>query len=285
MVAGCSSANVVRTVEMPVSLPPPNRAIPTSEPILSESKSAAVHLPPLLLHLPGIGGRRSIDVALVNGFRQGGFKGDVQIYDWTHDDAGIDALRSLDRNKREATLIARSLVARHVLDPTAVVYLTCHSGGAGIAAWVLEDLPPGVQVRSVLFMSPALSPDYDLTAALRHVATHAYAFTSLSDTLILGYGTRVFGTIDGVKTDAAGRVGFRKPPAGDGEQYAKLVQLPYEADWVRYHNYGDHVGGMTRIFAATILAPLTLSGILPATPASRPSAPVITKPVSTIAPR
>ena len=248
--------------------------LPTIIPATAQ-KALAVHLPPYLLHLPGIGGARSIDVSLVRGFRAGGFKGDVEIYDWTEDDSGIDALHSFARNHREAKIIADKIIARHRSDPNAPIYLTCHSGGAGLAVWALEDLPPAIRVKDLLFMSPALSPSYDLTSALRHVSDHAYVFSSLSDQLVLGVGTRVFGTIDGVKTDAAGRVGFTKPASADAGQYAKLVPEPYDLRWLQYDNYGDHVGGMNRSFSEHLLLPLLLSGTLPVVPplpATRPAA-------------
>ena len=200
---------------------------------------------------------------MVRGLVNGGFSGDVMIYDWTEGDDGIDALRNTERNKKEARRIASVLVARHVADPQSKIYLTSHSGGAGLAVWALEDLPADVHVQSIVFMSPALSPTYDLSQALRHVAGQAYVFSSSSDNLVLGIGTRLFGTIDGVKTDAAGRVGFTRPAHADPEQYRKLVSLPYDPAWARFHDYGDHVGGMTRTFGQNVLLPLLLSGIMP----------------------
>lgn len=240
-------------------------ALPPAAPLSLRpiTRLTAVVSRPLVFHLPGIGGALSIDRSMVNGLVAGGFKGDVEIYDWTEGDSGIHALRSLDRNRGEAKQIAALLLAHHLAQPAGQIYITCHSGGAGLAVWALEDLPPSVQVERVVFLSPALSPDYNLTAALRHVASKAYVFSSESDNLILGYGTRVFGTIDGIKTDAAGRVGFRRPASGDVEQYAKLVSLPYNPDWVRYHDLGDHIGGMTRAFGQQVLLPLILSGTLP----------------------
>jgi hypothetical protein len=270
--AGCVTIPVTS-----ISAAGPSTPSATSRPSIAASRPAIERLPPLLLHLPGIGGKRSFDLAMVRGFVKGGFTGDVQIYDWTEGDSGIGALRAMERNKREARLIAAALLDRHVRDPSAKVYLTCHSGGAGLAVWALEDLPSDVMVQSIVFMSPALSPTYDLTRALRHVLGHAYVFSSLSDNLVLGYGTRVFGTIDGVQTDAAGRVGFQRPPSGDPEQYKKIVSLPYDPAWERYHNFGDHVGGMGRLFAQAVLAPLVRSGIVPiytaAAPTTMPDAP------------
>ncbi len=85
---------------------------------------------------------------------------------------------------------------------------------------------------------------------------------SAYDAVILGVGTSTFGTIDGVREDAAGRVGFSEPAGADHKQYAKLVQVPYDSDWIRLGNIGDHIGSMSRPFARTILAPLLLRGEL-----------------------
>jgi hypothetical protein len=80
---------------------------------------------------------------------------------------------------------------------------------------------------------------------------------------VLGAGTRMFGTIDGVKSDAAGRVGFAKPAAADDAAYAKLVAVPYDPAWMRLRNIGDHVGPMMRPFAKEVIARLLLTGELP----------------------
>jgi pimeloyl-ACP methyl ester carboxylesterase len=212
-----------------------------------------------LLHLPGIGGVRSIDVDMVDGLKMAGFSGKRQIIDWTGNDPGIGALQAYDRNRKEAAQIAKTLTARFDADPQGKLYLSSHSGGGGLAVWALEALPERVKVETVFLMSPALSPDYDLTKALRHVAGKMYVFSSLDDQLVLGYGCRMFGTIDGKKCDAAGRVGFTRPPDADPDQYAKLVPMPYKLEWARFGDFGNHIGGMTAGFARAVLAPLILS--------------------------
>ena len=80
---------------------------------------------------------------------------------------------------------------------------------------------------------------YDLTAALRAVRREMVVFWSPLDVVILGAGTRVFGTIDRVRTVSAGLVGFRVPAARrarrrsvDG-QYAKLRQVRWRPGWRR----------------------------------------------------
>ena len=217
-----------------------------------------------LLELCGIAGTKRIDRGVVRGLVAGGFSGDAELYDWTEQDPGMHALLAIERNKRQAKLIAAGLAQQIRNRPGAHVYIISHSGGTGLAVWALEDLPADCRVESLTLMSSALSPGYDLSKALRHVDGHLYSFSSLADLLVLGTGTSLFGTIDGVKTDAAGRVGFVPPRAADLGQYGKLVSLPYDPGWSKYGDLGDHIGGMGPLFGQYILAPLMLHGIMPA---------------------
>jgi hypothetical protein len=90
-----------------------------------------------------------------------------------------------------------------------------------------------------------------------------YAFYSPYDVAVLGIGTKMLGTIDGVKVDASGKVGFAKPKAADESEYEKLVQVAYDARWVKLGHIGDHIGPLARPFARKVLAPLLLTGALP----------------------
>lgn len=233
----------------------PKQQTPTAAP-------ATPPLPAYVLHLPGVGGLMGIDRSMTRGLEEGGFDdAEVEIYDWTNGDRGFGALVAYERNQDEAQFVADKIEARYRADPRARIYLIGHSGGAGVAVWALERLPEDVQVESLLMLAPALSPQYDLSPALRHVRTRAHAFTSTGDGIVLGAGTRMFGTIDRVKIDAAGRIGFATPDApADPEQYDKLVAWPYDPDWMRYGNVGDHIGAMTRSFAREVLAPLLING-------------------------
>jgi hypothetical protein len=125
-----------------------------------------------------------------------------------------------------------------------------------LAVWALEALPADVHVQTVILIAPALSPKYDLTRALAHVNGKMYAFTSTLDSLVLGTGTQLFGTIDGVQTPAAGFGGFVRPTSANPAAYQKLVPCPYQAAWQKYHDFGDHLGGMSRPFSREILSPL-----------------------------
>ena len=69
---------------------------------------------------------------------------------------------------------------------------------------------------------------------------------------------KLFGTIDWVRCDAAGKFGFDKPSTADPAQYAKLVTRPYESAWSRYGHVGGHVGCMGVAFVEAIVAPAML---------------------------
>jgi pimeloyl-ACP methyl ester carboxylesterase len=218
------------------------------------------------LHLPGISGYRNIDRRLMGGLAEGGIDGKIEHYDWTTADPGLGSLLATKRNKDEANNVAQILLEHYRADPGARITVTAHSGGAGIVVWALERLPDDVSLDCVVLLAPALSPGYDLTKALKHVRGKVYAFSSESDGVVLGVGTSLFGTIDGVKTEAAGKVGFRQPAGADAQEYKKLVQLPHQQNWIRqYGNSGEHIGAMNRTFAREVIAPLILTGKMPAT--------------------
>ena len=208
-----------------------------------------------LLHLPGIGGELPVDHALINGLKDAGWSGPTRIYDWTEHDPGLDALLARKRNEREAEKVERGLERRLREDPSLSITLTSHSAGTGIAVWALEKLPPDMKVQTLVLMAPALSPGYDLSKALSHVRGRAYVFSSEFDVAVLGTGTSLFGTVDGVKTRAAGLLGFKQPPGADPAQYAKLVPMPYDKAWMKFGNIGDHIGCMGRAFVRYVVAP------------------------------
>lgn len=222
-----------------------------------------------ILHVCGISGTRTLDRGFVGGLVQGGINAEVEQFDWTGDQAGLMALGQIQRNRGEAKLLADLIVERHKAHAHQRFILTCHSGGAGITAWALEQLPDGVTIDTWLLIQPALSPQYDLSKALARV-TRAYAFVSEHDAFVLGTGTRTFGTIDRVFTNAAGLSGFVVPAGADRNQYAKLAQIPYRDAWVRQGNLGDHIGPMLRSFSRDTISPLLQTGTIPGDPAPPP---------------
>lgn len=226
---------------------------------------------PYLLHLPGIGGHMRIDDLLLSGLRSGGLDAEVEIYDWTGQISGLAALVNYERNQQESQKIADKLTAIARANPERRIIITSHSGGGGLAVWALERVPDDVQIDALLLIAPALSPQYDMSRALSRVRGQVFALVSELDP-VLGTGTRNFGTIDRVMSDSAGRVGFTPPADASAEQYRKLQALCYDRAWTKYGNAGDHIGAMNRAFARNVIAPLLMTGRLPAVvPASRPT--------------
>jgi pimeloyl-ACP methyl ester carboxylesterase len=176
------------------------------------------------------------------------------------------ALTDVKLHASESAKVAAMIQEYRAEHPFDRIILTTHSAGAGIAAWALAQLPADVSVDTWVMLAPALSPQFDLSKALAHVKGKAYAFSSINDVIVLGAGTKLMGTVDRVKTEAAGLVGFRQPPTADAAEYQKLVSIPYDTAWMRFGNMGEHIGPLMRPFARHVLAPLLLDGVLPTFP-------------------
>jgi pimeloyl-ACP methyl ester carboxylesterase len=218
-----------------------------------------------LIHLPGIAGERTLDREFVRGLRDGGYAGTLDIYDWTERDPGLSALLARERNQKQAGLVSDRIKRLLTAHPKLKIRLVGHSGGSGIAVWALERLPEEMQVESVVLIAPALSQRYDLSKALAHVRGKVFAFTSEYDSIVLGAGTMLFGTIDGVKEEASGLRGFSVPADADKKQYEKLVTMSYNAGWMNWGNIGDHIGPMLRPFARVVISPILQDREPPAT--------------------
>src|SRR5688572_13686718 len=216
---------------------------------------------PWFLHLNGIGGERVCDHTLLSGLTAGGFDAQFQIYDWTEGDTGITALQRRDNHPVEARKVADLIIKQFHASPSTPIYVTGHSGGAAILTWALELLPDEIKVDSACFFAPALSPEYDLSKALRHVKNSVYVFSSPHDFVVLSTGTKMFGTMDGIRCDAAGLKGFVQPKSADADQYRKIVPQPYQRSWaLRYGNVGSHICALRTKFAREYVARLLLTG-------------------------
>jgi pimeloyl-ACP methyl ester carboxylesterase len=202
---------------------------------------------------------------LTQGIVQGGFLADVDLFDWVGGEEGLNALANVPKHEEQSTRAAELLTKAYREHPDRPIVLTGHSAGTGVAVWALEKLPPDVKVDTLLMLQSALSPGYDLSKALSHVR-RAYAFNSPLDSVVLGTGTSLFGTIDRQKVEAAGKVGFVMPDGANAAQYAKLRQFSYDPAWLRFGNFGDHIGVMMRPFARGVISTVLQTGELPSLP-------------------
>jgi len=219
--------------------------------------AAALEPKPYLLHLPGITGAFSVHDKYLAALNAGGFDAETGIFDWTNGRVPGFVLGARERNRAEARKVAALITAKHRAHPQRPIYLSCESGGAGIALWALEALPEDVHVEATVFVAVAVSPGYDLSPALRHVRSRMIVLPSKRDALVLGLGTMLFGTMDRRHGSSAGLGGFKEPAApAYPEQYAKVEQIPYQSGWwSAYGNDGMHWSAMTPRFASGWLAP------------------------------
>src|ERR1041385_6684270 len=83
------------------------------------------------LHLPGIGGYRSIDRGMLTGLQDGGVDAEMEPYDWTGSDTGLSALLATRVHVTESAHVAGMITDLVHAHPASKVTVSCHSGGAG----------------------------------------------------------------------------------------------------------------------------------------------------------
>ncbi len=183
----------------------------------------------------------------------------VKVVPWGHGFGRWHAdLTNAENRDTKAKLIADEVNAFRAEKPGAPVFLVGKSGGTGLVVKALEALGEGAVDVAVL-ISPALSPRYDLTRALTGVGREMVVFWSPLDVFVLGAGTRIFGTIDRIKSVSAGLVGFQtaaKETAGQKAQYAKLRQVRWRPMMASTGYLGGHVGPDSPAFLRKYVVPL-----------------------------
>jgi hypothetical protein len=231
-------------------------------------------LPPgstYLMHVPGISGMLVVDAWLVRGLHDGGAADVTEVFDWVGPGNVIQILQDIDHNRQTARRMAPFLAEVRKLNPDSKIILCSESGGVAVALWLLEALPPDVAVDDFLMVSPAVSPGYDLSAALSHVRHRAYYTTTPIDVDTLGLFTLLFGNGDGPRGVGAGWVGFDPPRMTNARAYENLVRVPYQPQWIIRGNFGTHTGPMSYQFAKNVLAPMVKSRGGPVATTQRPS--------------
>jgi pimeloyl-ACP methyl ester carboxylesterase len=204
--------------------------------------------------VPGIEGTYWQLHGTVRGLRQAGIDQAIEPIEWgANPFRRFRNLTALHANRKAAKDIAGRIIAYHAAHPDAPISVVGYSGGGGIAALIIENLPDDVVLERVVLIAAALSPQYDLSRVFAHTRQGAINFYSPWDWLVLGYGTRVFGTIDRTRTSSAGRLGFRD---ADGQviQSPQLTQICWRPEWHRFGHAGGHVGWLSTGWAREVLA-------------------------------
>src|SRR5947209_1465530 len=122
----------------------------------------------LVLVLPGIEGTGPVNQGIAAGLGDAGVPAAIRVHDWT---TGLWPLllfhlRARRRNRRQAQALAGLIVRYQDAFPGRPVSLVGHSGGAALAVWTLEALPPQRTVSTAVLLGPALSHAYPLGPAL-----------------------------------------------------------------------------------------------------------------------
>jgi hypothetical protein len=195
----------------------------------------------LVVALDGVGGTGILPYSLMAAAKLGGASLKVQRFFWNHG-VFMPFHDLLDREhiNRKGEELAQLIESQ---DREVSVQVVAKSGGSLVAVKALELLPPNRVVRTML-LSPAISPQYDLSRALQAVERSLICYYSPYDRLILGMGTSIFGTSDGVRTVSAGCAGFAATPdiCMYPEQYSKLEQERWRPGMLRQLHNGMHFG-------------------------------------------
>ncbi len=203
----------------------------------------------LVIVADGVGGLDLCGMALRHVMESGGGRNVVRLHRWGH---GLGRwhrdLTNVANLGAQAQAMAAAVRAWRDEHPGSPAFLVGKSGGTGVVVRALEGLPRD-SVEAAVLLAPALSPGYDLTRALEAVRREMVVFWSPLDVFVLGLGTRVFGTIDRVRSISAGLVGFR----GDR---AKLRQVRWRPAMARTGYLGGHVGPDSPAFLRRYVVPL-----------------------------
>jgi hypothetical protein len=214
--------------------------------------------PGLVLVVGGIGGIDLVGPALRMSLPHVGLRHEVRNFVWTHGTGQFfkdlqDAPHVLHKAEELADEIRRAKEA----DPERPIYLIGKSGGAGVSLLAAELLPPETLERIIL-LSAAVAPNYDLRPALRAAKGELVSFYSPCDWLVLGWGTRQFGTIDRIHGPSAGLCGFIKPSdlrPEDQLLYQRVVQVPWSPAMICEGYGGGHFGTSFPGFVGKEVAP------------------------------
>jgi pimeloyl-ACP methyl ester carboxylesterase len=204
----------------------------------------------VVLFVPGAGGDGAWYRGINDGLRDAGETRTIRTFAWgmpgalfvmNFNDKGVHARAE----QKLADVIAKQ--------PTGPIDIVAHSAGCGVTLGALKQLPEGVRVRRVVLMSPSVSPGYDLAPSLAR-AEKIDVCRSERDTLFLSWRVSHFGTYDGVKTRAAGNVGFATSDP-------RVTQHAWTEADTRLGHDGGHFGATSRAYVASVFSlPPPLAG-------------------------
>ena len=221
-------------------------------------------------YLDGAGGGGLVNYAggVRKGLEKAGYAGAGEVFTWeTGFGVVADQVASESFKRKKAAKLAAEIRQYRAAHPAAPVTLMGLSAGTAVAAFTLEALPARPQVANVILLSGSLSADYDLTQALRRVGGKMYVFTSKKDA-VLGFLVPLSGTADraGGSAGTIGMLGARmpaNPTPTTRQQYAKVVEVPWNRHFEQYGHRGGHTDSVKARFIEAVVAPLVLTTTTP----------------------
>lgn len=205
-----------------------------------------------VIYLPGMQGRMLGDRWLTQGLKDAGLS-HVQTFNWPRSLWPLRNLRDRAMHDVAADHLLELIAAERQYHPDRAVVLIGHSTGAMVILDALTRLDQP-QVEQAWLIAAAVSCGYDLVGPLAGVK-QMVSVHSPWDWAVLGAGTRLFGTADGLNEDAAGFRQFTGPGCDD----PRLHQMAYDPAWARTGHLGGHLGPLNRFFARQIMGPMILN--------------------------
>jgi pimeloyl-ACP methyl ester carboxylesterase len=192
------------------------------------AEAAEAESKPVVYLVGGIGRLILLGPSARFAFPRAGVDCELRDYPWQHEKGG--ELRDLQDEPYllgKSAELANEIRALREGESNRRVYLIGHSAGCAVVVHAAERLPPE-SIERIILLSPALSPTYDLTKALRATKREVVAFNSRLDPAL--HCTKLFGTADRVYCISAGVHGFTPPADLDDagrRSYERLVQIPW----------------------------------------------------------
>jgi len=213
--------------------------------------------------LDGVGGYLLTCLMARKAFREAGLPFATYLFDWHRGPRGemLSDLACLRRNRLAALQLARLIRRFRRRYPGAPLHVLAYSGGTGIAVFAAERLNARAGIDTLVLCCSALSPDYPLADAMRHVG-RCYVFSSERDRVMLGVGTRRFGTIDRRHSPAAGLAGFRclrTHDSADPSWQTRVREVWWTPEMRTDGHYGGHIGSASPTFIARRIVPLLVT--------------------------
>lgn len=208
-----------------------------------------------LVLLPGVEGNAWQLANMCNGLRDAGVDWTIEIIPWGSPPFhSLQNLTDYPANRARAKRISARLRQLRTENPDHPLVLCGYSGGGGLAVLAAEALDAEVTVDRIILIAAAISNEYDPTDVTARCRDRLVNIYSPRDRTV-GWGTKLFGTIDRRKTLSAGHTGFVD---ADGSLRCEdgLMQIGWRREWRKAGHSGAHTGYLHRRWARQYLAPI-----------------------------